>query len=222
MVVPIGAWGVKAAAWYQGESNTGAGKPYERLLRGLIGQWRSRWGASLPVAVVQLPNFGAMPTGPVESGWADVRDSQRRAVQGDPNAALVVTIDLGDPANLHPPAKRPVGDRLARAVEHIAYGASASASGPLPVQARREGGGIVVHFRDVEGKLTGTGPFELCGDAAGSCRAVQASLGGASATLPADASATRIRYCWGDAPRCDLRDAALAATPFELRISPSS
>jgi sialate O-acetylesterase len=221
MVVPIGAWGVRGAAWYQGESDTGDGKAYERRLRGLIGQWRSRWGAALPVAVIQLPNFGAVPTGPVESGWADVRDSQRRAVDGDPQAALVVTIDLGDPANLHPPAKRPVAERLARAVEPIAYGAKASPSGPLPVAAQRTAKGIAIRFRDVQGSLApagGAGTFELCGAAPGSCRSVPARVAGAGVLLPVDPTATRVRYCWGDAPVCSLRDASLPASPFELEI----
>jgi sialate O-acetylesterase len=221
MVLPIGAWGIKGATWYQGESNTGDGKRYEALLRGLIGQWRSRWGAGLAVGVVQLPGYGAIPTAPVESGWSDVREGQRRAVQGDPRAALVVTIDVGDAANLHPPAKRPVGARLARAMEHVAYGARPSASGPLPVDARRRQTGIVIAFRDVERSLVaGDQPsaFELCGPDLGSCRRVTAAVMGRTVLLPPDPKATRVRYCWGDAPRCSLHDASLPATPFELEV----
>ena len=41
---------------------------------------------------------------------------------------------------------------------------------------------------------------------------------GRGVLLPADPAATRIRYCWGDAPRCSLRDAALPASPFELEV----
>ncbi|MDB5720133.1 MAG: sialic acid-specific 9-O-acetylesterase [Alphaproteobacteria bacterium] len=219
MVAPIGRWGVKGVAWYQGESNAWDGRGYEKWLRALIGDWRSRWGAALPVAIVQLPNYGMIPTQPVESGWADLRDSQRRVAAGDPAAALVVTIDVGDPANLHPPAKRPVGDRLARAMEHIAYGAKVTASGPLPVDARRTPSGIAIRFRDVEGRLGGgPAPFELCGADKGTCRPVEARVEATSVLLPADSAATRIRYCWGDAPRCGLRDSSLPATPFELEI----
>jgi sialate O-acetylesterase len=36
--------------------------------------------------------------------------------------------------------------------------------------------------------------------------------------LPADPAATRIRYCWGDAPRCSLEDSGLPASPFELAL----
>ena len=221
MVLPVGDWGVRGVTWYQGESDTGDGRRYEALLRSLIRQWRSRWGADLPVALVQLPNFGAVPSAPVESGWADVRDAQRRAVAGDANAALVVTIDVGDPADLHPPAKRPVGARLARAMEHLAYDAPASPSGPLPAAAQRTAKGIAIRFGDVEGALTGVaapGEFELCGPASGSCPAVPAQVQGRGVLRPADPAATRIRYCWGDAPRCSLRDAALPASPFELEV----
>ena len=37
-------------------------------------------------------------------------------------------------------------------------------------------------------------------------------------TLPSDALANRVRYCWGDAPRCSLHDTALPASPFELDV----
>ena len=222
MVTPMGAYGLKGAAWYQGESDSPTRLAYAAKLRALIAQWRTDFGKDLPVVVIQLPNYGPLTTPPVDSEWAGLREAQRRAVAGDPRAALVVTIDLGEPGNLHPRGKRPVGLRMARAMDHIAYGAKPSASGPEPVSARREGDHVRVSFAGVDGKLQSGGgdatPFELCGVAEGSCHVVSGKVAGTVVILPAAPGATRVRYCWADSPTCSLGDASLPATPFELAI----
>ena len=220
MVAPLGAYGVKGAAWYQGESDAPLQLAYEARLRALISQWRADFGKTLPVAIIQLPNFGTTTQPPVHSEWAGLREAQRRAVADDPHAALVVTIDLGDAGNLHPPNKRPVGARLARAMEHIAYGKPRSSSGPAPVVAKREARGIVLTFAGLDGALQpgAAAPVELCGEAEASCRLVAARVEGNQVILPPDPAAKKVRYCWADAPTCTLRDATLPATPFELSI----
>ena len=222
MVTPMGPYALKAAAWYQGETDAWTRLDYAPRLRALIAQWRADFGRDLPVAVIQLPNFGPKTTPPADSDWAGLREAQRRAVAGDPHSALVVTIDLGDANNLHPPKKQPVGKRLARAIEHIAYGAKLSASGPEPLAAKREGKAIVVSFVDLDGKLQAQGndavPFELCGDSDKSCRVVPGHIEGDRIMIAADASATRVRYCWADSPICTVGDASLPAVPFELPI----
>jgi len=222
MVTPIGPYGLKGAAWYQGETDAPTRLAYTPKLRALIAQWRADFGKDLPVLVIQLPNFGPKTTPPVDSEWAGLREAQRRAVAGDPHAALVVTIDLGEPDNLHPRGKRPVGARMARAMDHIAYGAKLSASGPVPVAARRDGKSILVRFAGLDGKLQAkggdAGPFELCGDRDDSCHAVPGHVVGDRIALPADASATRVRYCWADSPICSIGDNSLPAVPFEMQI----
>jgi len=35
-----------------------------------MASWRSQFGAGLPFLVVQLPNFGTVPTKPAEANWA--------------------------------------------------------------------------------------------------------------------------------------------------------
>jgi sialate O-acetylesterase len=223
MIAPLGAYGIKGVAWYQGESNTTDGiAGYEAKLRALIADYRRWQAAPIPVAIIQLPNFGKVVDGVQESGWADVREAQRRAVQGDPNSALIVAIDLGDPAELHPKNKRPVGMRTAWAFERLAYRSARKATGPQPLAATPQGDRVTVAFARGDGPIRSSGapgPFLLCGSAAGSCHAVPATLSGARVTLagatPAD---TRVRYCWADSPTCSLRDDALPASPFELAV----
>jgi len=229
MIAPIGAYGLRGALWYQGESNTAEPDAYEGLLAGLMADWRGTFGSELPVLVVQLPNFGPAPTAPVESGWARVRDAQRRAVAADRHAGLAVTIDIGDRNELHPPNKQDIGRRLARAARHVVYSEAVSASGPVVLTARREADGVVVTFGDVEGRLVAYSAsqptaFELCGPEQPSCRFVSAAIEGNRVVLHGDDhaqgfTATRVRYCWGAGPICTLYDeSGLPAGPFELPI----
>jgi sialate O-acetylesterase len=221
MIAPIGPYSFKGAIWYQGESNIYFAKTYQEGLTALMADWRAQFGATLPFLIVQIPDYGPIPTQPVESLWSDVREAQRKTAEADANAALVVTFDIGDPKNLHPPNKQEIGRRLAIAARHQIYGESIAPSGPRVVAARREGNAVTVSFKDVTGGLTAyngqPNAFELCD--AKACRWAQASLAGDHVTLPDAGGATRLRYCWGDSPVCTLSDASgLPAGPFELVI----
>jgi sialate O-acetylesterase len=226
MIAPIEPYGLRGVLWYQGESNADAPGPYQALLSALMIDWRKKFGAELPFLIVELPNFGAPPLAPAASGWASLREAQRRAVAGDAHAALVVAIDVGDRRELHPPNKQEVGRRLARAARRLVYGAPMSASGPVPLTARRDNAHIAVSFNEVDGALiaySATRPtgFELCGDDQVSCRFVDSSIQGNRVLLdPADMPMpTRVRFCWGDAPICNLYDrSGLPAGPFEIPI----
>jgi sialate O-acetylesterase len=228
MIAPIGSYGIRAVLWYQGETNADAPAGYEQLLGGLMASWRGQFGAETPFLIVQLPNFGAVPTTPVEANWSELREAQRRAVASDAHAGLAVTIDIGERDDLHPSNKRDVGRRLARAARRVVYGETIFPSGPVPLGARREPSRVVVTFGDVERALVTYSSaqavgFELCAAGPGTCRFVPASVEGARAILPVRAvpgwSPTRVRFCWGPSPVCNLSDASgLPAGPFELAI----
>ncbi|HSZ08802.1 MAG TPA: sialate O-acetylesterase [Steroidobacteraceae bacterium] len=226
MVAPLGAYGLRGVLWYQGESNTEDAARYQALLSALMGDWRRQFTADLPYLVVELPNFGATPAAPGASDWANLREAQRRAVLSDAHAALAVTIDLGDARQLHPPDKQSVGARLARAARHLIYRESVTASGPVPRIAMREGRGVVVIFDGVEGSLVAYSAnrptaFELCAAEQSSCRFVDAALESDRVLLDAAGvrNPTRVRFCWGDAPICNLYDrSGLPAGPFEIGI----
>jgi sialate O-acetylesterase len=228
MIAPIAPYGLRGVLWYQGESNTNDADRYQALLAALMSDWRSKFGAALPFLVVELPNFGAPPTAPVASGWATLREAQRRAVANDPHAALAVTIDLGDAREIHPHDKQEVGRRLARAARHLVYGEHISASGPASIEARREDRRVAVTFTDVDGALVTYSAkrpigFELCRAEQSSCRFVDADIQNNRVLLDAAdiAAPTRVRFCWGDAPVCNLYDrSGLPVGPFEIAIHP--
>ena len=226
MIAPLGPYGLRGVLWYQGESNTDDAGHYQALLTGLMGDWRRQFGNTTAFLIVQLPNFGAPVIAPAESGWADLREAQRRAVAADGNAALAVTIDLGDPRNLHPPDKQAVGARLARAARHLLYGEAVSASGATPRAARRDGAHVIVALDALEGPLSTYSAgrptaFEVCAAARGSCRFVDAAAQDRTVVLDAAGiPATRVRYCWGDAPLCNLYDrSGLPVGPFEISVT---
>jgi len=221
MIAPIGPYGFRGAIWYQGESNIYFAQHYQATLSAMMADWRRQFGAALPFMIVQIPDYGPTPTKPGESLWSDVREAQRRTAEADPHAALVVTLDIGDPKNLHPTNKQAIGYRLAVAARHLVYGEAVAPSGARVTAARRNGEGVSVSFKDVTGSLTAyngePNAFELCDATA--CRWARATLSGDHVTLGDAGNATRVRYCWGDSPVCTLTDASgLPAGPFEVPI----
>jgi sialate O-acetylesterase len=228
MIAPLTPYGLKGVLWYQGESNAADAAGYQSLLSALMRDWRRSFAAQLPFLIVQLPNFGTPSTAPAASDWANLREAQRRTVKSDAHAALIITIDVGEDAELHPPNKQAVGKRLARAARHLIYGEPTTASGPAPRTATRDGGKVVVAFDDVgEGLATYSSTraigFELCGVDQSSCRYVDSVIEPERALLNAGSTenATRVRFCWGDAPVCNLYDrSGLPVGPFEIAIQP--
>ncbi|HMN46172.1 MAG TPA: sialate O-acetylesterase [Povalibacter sp.] len=225
MIAPLANYTLRGVAWYQGESNTEDASRYRDLLTRFMSNWRREFDSpQLPFLIVQLANYGAPPTRPVESGWAELREAQRQAVAADPHAALVVTIDIGDRYDIHPANKQELGRRLARAAQHEVYGEPVAPSGPRATAARREGADVVIDFADVAGHLVAYGAeapigFELCAAARDSCRFAPARIDGDRIVLAATPQATRVRYCWADSPVCTLFDeSSLPAGPFELSI----
>lgn len=225
MIAPLGKFGLRGIAWYQGESNTDEAHRYQTLLTGLMADWRSQFGADLPFLVAQLANYGQAPSAPVESELAELREAQRLAVKSDPRAGLAVSIDIGDRYDIHPANKQEVARRLARAARHILYDDSPPPSGPTPIRARRDGQAIAVEFTDVTGKLIAYSAnqpigFELCGSSPGTCEFANARIEGNRVLLSVgEAPVTRVRFCWADSPVCTLYDEAqLPAGPFQIEV----
>jgi len=229
IIAPLGQYGFRGAVWYQGESNTtvAEGKAYQAQLQALMADWRRQFGTHFPFFVVQLANYGSRTPPLAESGWALTREAQRRAVLADGNAALAVTIDIGNPDDVHPTNKQEVGRRLALAARKLVYGGSPlDASGTQPASAQRSAGAVLLNFGgDQQLAVYGSrdpDSFQLCGKEQDSCRYARAQITGKTAiTLETegDAPATRVRYCWADSPACNLYDGSgIPVGPFEIDI----
>ena len=226
MIAPLGATALAGVAWYQGESDT-AIPGYQDRMKAMMAEWRRQAGVpQMPFAIVSLAGFGTPAIRPGESGWARVRDDQRRVAEDDGHTAVAIAIDLGDPLDIHPGEKHEVGRRLARAMGSLAYGQPASASGPrVTGAAKTADGGVLVSFAGVTGGLHSRSAaqaigFELCGTGVGSCRYAAATVADTHATLAGDGKpVTRVRYAWADSPVVNLvADAGLPAGPFEVMV----
>ena len=223
MIAPLGPVRLAGVAWYQGESDTGL-PGYDHRLSAMLKDWRARFETpNLPFAIVQLSAYGDMAKRPVETGWAEVRDLQRRVAEADGHAAVVVTIDHGDPLDIHPGEKQEVGRRAARAMRALAYGEAVAPSGPrIAAAARDAGGGVTLTFKDVTGALAPRSGavavgFELCG---GVCRFANARAEGDKVMLSGDGQPVdRVRYAWAESPVVNLfDDADLPVGPFDVPV----
>ena len=226
MIAPLGPIGLAGVAWYQGESDTGL-PGYANRLRAMISEWRAQFGKpALPFAIVSLAGYGTPATSPGESGWANVRNDQRVVAESDPHAAVAITLDIGDPLDIHPGEKHEVGRRLARNMRALVYGDPVPQSGPRIVSAqRRADGGVTLHFDGVTGVLQTRSAasaiaFELCDATPGSCRYARAQTTDHDVTLAGDGRpVARVRYAWADSPVVNLFDeASLPAGPFEIAV----
>lgn len=220
MVVPLEPYRIRGVIWYQGEGNGWRGYQYRWLLPALIRTWREKWGeGDFPFLVVQLPNYGTSP----ELGnslWAEVREAQLMTSQTVPNVGLAVTIDVGDPKNLHPLRKQEVGERLALWALGSTYREKIAYSGPLYESMQAEGNQVRIRFRMFDSHLVAQG-----GALKGfSIAAQDQRFHWADARIDGDTvvvssaevtSPVAVRYDWANSPDGNLFNAAgLPASPF--------
>jgi sialate O-acetylesterase len=162
MLSPLLNYRIKGVIWYQGESNAGKGREYQKLFPALIANWREKWNqGDFPFLYVQLANFMEAKTKPSESGWAELREAQLKTL-AVPNTGMAVIIDLGEWNDIHPLNKQDVGKRLALAAQKIAYGNEKVVySGPIYQSKKIEGNKVVLTFTNTGSGLTAKGDGEL-------------------------------------------------------------
>ena len=221
MIAPLIPYAIKGAIWYQGESNAGRAEQYRALFADMIRCWRRDWGhGDFTFLAVQLAPFMAIKDQPQESSWAELREAQWLATRTLPNVGMAVITDVGDPKDIHPKKKQPVGARLALAARGIAYGEKIEFSGPLYRTQEIKGDKIVLHFDHVgqglearEGELTG---FAICGDDKNFVWAKAEIVG--DTVVVSNAAVTKpvaVRFGWADYPVVNLWNKnGMPASPF--------
>jgi sialate O-acetylesterase len=153
MINPLIPYAIGGAIWYQGESNASCAYKYRRYFPLMIDDWRKRWGCDLPFLFVELANFEALQTKPVEpQTWPELREAQQMTLAW-PKTGMASAIDIGEAGDIHPKNKQEVGRRLALSALHVAYGQSLVHSGPLYQSSAIEGSGIRIHWQHVGGGL---------------------------------------------------------------------
>lgn len=163
MIHPLTNYGIKGAIWYQGESNVGRDEQYRRLFPAMIEDWRAKWGYDFPFYFVQIAPYNYTP----ERLSQKLRDAQRCALK-TPNTGMVVTLDIGNPINIHPANKQEVGKRLAGLALANNYGKDLVASGPLYRETIKSDKKLIVEFDYIGSGLVaskkGLFGFEIAGE----------------------------------------------------------
>ena len=217
MIAPIVPYSIRGVIWYQGESNSALERAplYNHVFRALIEDWRREWAiGDFPFLYVQISNFKSTPS----EDWAELREQQRRTLEMR-NTAMAVTIDIGNPDDVHPTDKLDVGLRLARAARALSYGENVEYNGPMFRQANVEGNAMRAWFDDATGlhakgeRIPG---FEVAGPdgkfVAAIARIEGTSILASSAEVP---EPVYVRYGWSNSPQCDLFNGeGLPASPF--------
>jgi sialate O-acetylesterase len=97
----------------------------------MITDWRTNWNDDdFPFLFVSLANFKKVPEQPGESSWAELRESQTKALKLKVTG-MALAIDLGVANNIHPKNKQDVGKRLELAALNKGYRKPVIYSGPM-------------------------------------------------------------------------------------------
>jgi sialate O-acetylesterase len=216
MIAPLTPFAIRGVIWYQGEANAAPGLAplYGPIFRTMIEDWRRQWGTGdFPFLFVQLPNYIA-----AHRDWPTIREQQLRTLELR-NTGMAVTVDIGEPENLHPTDKIDVGQRLALAARALSYGEDVEYSGPVFRQATQEGSSLRLwfdHAQEMRVKGEALTGFEVAG-ADGKFQPAIARLDGVNVVVSSleVAEPVYVRYGWANSPVCNLYNGdGLPAAPF--------
>ena len=171
------------------------------------------------------------------------------ATKNLPKVGLAVITDYGDPKDIHPRWKKPVGERLALAARRIAYGEKIVASGPSYRRVKFDGDRAILSFDQVGSGLVVGRPREPKGSPvwetvaarqAGNPNALvgfaiagadrkfvwaEAEIQGETVVVrhPSVPRPVAVRYGWADCPVVNLFNAdGLPASPFRTDDFPGT
>ena len=222
-IAPLGNLPIRGVIWYQGESNAHNIEAHERLFTLLEQSWRKhfaqRWHNEfytkhpLPFYTVQL---SSLP----RPSWPAFRDSQRRLAEKLEYTGLVVSTDLGDPADVHYRTKRPVGERLALQALRNTYGHNLESESPTVRYAVKAiNNSIVVTFDHADG-LTCTRGFEIAAsDGLFYPANIKIEGNKIHLTSPSVKNPILVRYGWSGFTDSDLRNIqGLPASSFRMDV----
>ena len=206
MIHPIIPLTIRGVLWYQGEANVDHAYEYRKTFPLMIRSWRKEWNDEFPFLFVQLASFGSDESSNAGNKWAEIRESQSKALDL-PKTGMAVTTDIGEPKDVHPKNKQIVGHRLAAIALNDVYGLPQTCNGPVYKSVNFSNGKAFVSFasigkglisKDRYGSLNG---FEIAGSdrrfyfAKAVIHNDQVQVSADSVTNP-----VAVRYGWSNAP----------------------
>ncbi len=202
MIAPMVGYAFKGAIWYQGESNRNEPAYYEKLMSGLVENWRAQWDiGDFPFYYCQIAPYDYGTSG---LNSAFLREAQLKASTAIPNMGMACLIDVGEEHNIHPANKKAAGERLAYLALAQTYGQEGfEYSGPVLKNMTIEGPVVKLTFDHAKNGLTTFGKeltnFTLAGENQRFVPA-QASITRQGITLfsPNVANPVAVRYAFDD------------------------
>jgi sialate O-acetylesterase len=221
MIEPVAPLSIRGFIWYQGEANFERAHQYRTLLPAMIGDWRRVFHqGGLPFYMVSLPAFMHRRDQPGDDAWAELREAQALTARKLKHCGLAVTVDTGDADNIHPRAKKIVGERLALCALANEYGEKIPCAGPTFASMKHLPGALKLRFSHADGGLVVKGDkleeFSVAGKDRqwhwAEARVEGGSVIVSSALVPEPEAA---RYAWQANPAATLfNGAGLPAVPF--------
>lgn len=149
VIRPLQPLAIKGVIWYQGEADAGRHAIFQHQFSTLVSEWRNEWAqGDFPWLFAQLAPCSETTGRHFPRVW----EAQSKA-QAIPNSAMIVTLDVGVSSNIHPPDKKPVGERLALAARSIVYHQDVRWRSPAFKSMEKRGNEIVLHFENPGGDL---------------------------------------------------------------------
>jgi sialate O-acetylesterase len=232
VLYPLAPYAISGIVWYQGESNTGNPRPYERHLTTMINNWRALWQQpQLPFVVVQLANYdGRQQTGmpspisyqaePTNSNWAQLREAQRLVAKKLDNVELASAIDLGETVDIHPLRKREVAERIGLCFDRTVYNNKKVRLMPEVVSTRVDGTTITLNFDQPLRPNDALCEFEVAGSDGRFSNAEARAVGSTIVITSPTPQPVRVRHAWKDNPQRlnAYAESGLPVGPFELKL----
>ncbi|MEZ6140184.1 MAG: sialate O-acetylesterase [Zavarzinella sp.] len=223
MIHPLLGLRFRGAIWYQGESNAGTiarATEYQLLFSKMIADWRTQFKqGDFSFYFVQLAPFNA--GNPMGENWPILRESQLKTAQTVKNTGMAVITDVGNPTDIHPQDKAPVGTRLALLALAKDYQKKIVPMGPVFSSMTTVDSSCLITFQHAENglissdgkELTG---FTICGEDQ-VFHPATATIKGNEVIVVSDKvkKPVAVRYGWANYPIVNLANKeGIPATPF--------
>ena len=156
---------------------------------------------------------------PAAQDWEGICNAQREFAVRHPACGMVTTGDCSGGADIHPPIKRPLGERLCGAACTLTYGLPEEEfTGPIALAARQEGSVLRVTFTHARGlRLAPDAELPEVEYADGSVRQEPAWVEGESLCVRCAENPAAVRLGWKAFYRIGLFNAAgIPASVFRL------
>lgn len=220
MLMPVSKYTIRGALWYQGENHKNMPGLYRKLFPVMVKSWRNLFGQNeFPFYYVQIAPYKYQGSERLESAY--LREVQLKSLGMIPNSGMVVTMDIGDEHNIHPPQKGEIGFRLALLALSKTYGYEVPCEGPVLIAKEAKDNKIILTFEHADtglifrhDKPTG---FEICDESHVFTPAQVKHIASNKLEVWSDSveSPIHVRYCFRNYVEGTLMNAyGLPASPF--------